>query len=200
MLYDLDIDKQREQFALVINHLKQTNHSQKDIAQKIGLTSFDISHIKSGSIKKISKEIIDNLHNEFNINPNFILKGASNMYDIPGIKYENFEEFVDNWNLVDHERKEYLHFSMDENFYKFLIDVYKLKEASIISDNTKEMKDAFAKAFESLKENFSTSNSSKEYVLLPVDDMIEIMSDNVSKRKELCNVLDILNLSPPKNK
>lgn len=198
MLYDLDIEKQREQFAKVIEHLIQTGKKQKDIAQKIGLTTYDISHLMSGSIKKISQEIIDNLHAEFNINPNFILKGASNMYDIPGIKYENFENFVDTWDLVDYEKKEYLHFSIDENFYQFLIDVYKLKEISTLSNNTEKMVDAFNKAFESLKENFSASNSSKEYVLLPADDMIEIASTNISKRKNLNDVLDILNLPLPK--
>ena len=198
MLYDLDIEKQREQFAKVIEHLIQTGKNQKDIAQKIGLTTYDISHLMSGSIKKISQEIIDNLHAEFNINPNFILKGASNMYDIPGIKYENFENFVDTWDLVDYEKKEYLHFSIDENFYQFLIDVYKLKEISTLSNNTEKMVDAFNKAFESLKENFSASNSSKEYVLLPADDMIEIASANISKRKNLNDVLDILNLPLPK--
>ena len=120
------------------------------------------------------------------------------MYDIPGIKYENFENFVDTWDLVDYEKKEYLHFSIDENFYQFLIDVYKLKEISTLSNNTEKMVDAFNKAFESLKENFSASNSSKEYVLLPADDMIEIASANISKRKNLNDVLDILNLPLPK--
>ena len=198
MLYDLDIEKQREQFSKVIEHLIQTGKKKKDIAQKIGLTTYDISHLMSGSIKKISQEIIDNLHAEFNINPNFILKGASNMYDIPGIKYENFENFVDTWDLVDYEKKEYLHFSIDENFYQFLIDVYKLKEISTLSNNTEKMVDAFKKAFESLKENLKSSNSSKEYVLLPADDMIEIASANISKRKNLNDVLDILNLPLPK--
>ncbi len=198
MLYDLDIDKQREQFIKVINHLMQLGNKKKEIATRIGLSTYDISHLISGLLKNISNEVIENLHEEFGINPNFILKGASNMYDIPGIKYDNFENFVDDWDLVEHENKEYLHFTMDENFYTFLIDVYKLKETSTNSDNTKKMVEAFEKALESLKENFSDSSNSKEYVLIPADDMVEIATDNVSKRKSLTEVVDILNFYPPK--
>ncbi len=60
------------------------------------------------------------------------------------------------------------------------------------------MEEAFSKAFESLKENFCASKQSKEYVLIPLDDMIEIASDNISKRKSLTEVINILNLSIPK--
>lgn len=138
MLYDLDITKQRKQFTNVIDHLLETGHKQKDIAKKIGLNSYDISHLISGSIKNIPYEVIENLHDEFEINPNYIIKGATNMYDIPGIKYENFENFVDDWDLVEHENEEYLHFKMDENFYNFLIEIYKLKEAFFDSETSKK--------------------------------------------------------------
>lgn len=57
------------------------------------------------------------------------------------------------------------------------------------------MAEAFGKAFESLKENFSDSSVPKEYVLIPADDMIEIASDNISKRKSLSEVINILNLT-----
>lgn len=198
MLYELNNDEKREQFAQVIDHLMQNGHKQKEIATRIGLTTYDISHLKSGALKEISSEVIDNLHEEFHINPNFIVKGATNMYDIPGIKYENFENFVDDWNLVNHESKSYLHFFMSENFYKFLIDVYNLKEASANSDDSPKMKAAFEKAFESLKENFSDSDNSKEFVLLPKDVMLKIIQDNIPKRQELGEIIDLLNLSPPK--
>lgn len=67
MLYDLDITKQRKQFTNVIDHLLETGHKQKDIAKKIGLNSYDISHLISGSIKNIPYEVIENLHDEFEI-------------------------------------------------------------------------------------------------------------------------------------
>lgn len=198
MLYDLDLDAQREQFANVIEHLMNSGNKKKEIASKIGLSSYDISHLLSGALINITDDVLENLHEEFGINPNYIRKGATNMFDIPGIKYENFESFVDSWDLVEHENKEYLHFTMDENFYKFLIEIYNIMEASTQKNNDKRMKEAFAKAFESLKGNFSDSEHPKEYVLIPADDMLKIATDNVARRKSLSEVVDILNLYTPK--
>ena len=89
---------------------------------------------------------------------------------------------------------------MDENFYKFLIEIHNMMEASTQKNKDKRMKEAFVKAFESLKGNFSDSEHPKEYVLIPADDMIEIATDNIAKRKSLSEVIDILNLHPPKKK
>lgn len=200
MLYDLDLDAQREQFANVIEHLLDSGNKKKEIASRIGLSPYDISHLLSGELINITDEVLDNLHEEFGINPNYIRKGTTNMFDIPGIKYENFESFVDNWDLVEHENKEYLHFTMDENFYKFLIDIYNIMEVSTQKNKDKRLQEAFVKAFESLKGNFSDSEQPKEYVLIPADDMLEIASDNVARRKNLSEVINILNLHPPKKK
>ena len=89
---------------------------------------------------------------------------------------------------------------MDENFYKFLIDVYNLMAASKQNKKSKRMEEAFNKAFESIKGNFPDSVRSKEYVLIPADDMLEIATDNVERRKNLSDIVDILNLYPPKKK
>ena len=192
MFYDLDLDGQREQLANVIDHLIQTGNKKKDIAAKIGRSTYDISHFLSGALINIPDEVVENLHEEYGINPNYIRKGATNMFDIPGIKYENFESFVDDWDLVEHENKEYLHFTMDENFYKFLIDVHNLMEASTKDKKENRMEEAFVKAFESLKGNFSATKKAKEYVLIPADDMIELANDNVARRKSLSEVVRIL--------
>lgn len=200
MLYDLDLNAQREQFANVIEHLLNSGNKKKEIASRIGLSPYDISHLLSGEIINITDDVLENLHEEFGINPNYIRKGATNMFDIPGLKYENFDSFVDSWDLVEHENKEYLHFTMDENFYRFLVEIYNMMEASTQKNKDKRMNEAFAKAFESLKGNYSDSEQPKEYVLIPADDMMEIATDNVAKRKSLGEVIDILNLYPPKKK
>ena len=185
MLYDLDLDEQRKQFANVIDYLLQTGTKKKEIALRIGRTTYDISHFLSGDLISIPDDVLENLHEEFGINPNYIRKGATNMFDIPGIKYENFESFVDSWDLVEHENEEYLHFTMDENFYNFLIEIYNFMEASTQRNKEKRMKEAFEKAFGTLKESFSDSEHPKEYVLIPADDMMESATDNVAKRKNL---------------
>lgn len=200
MLYDLDLDAQRKRFANVIEHLSYSGNKKKEIASRIGLSPYDISHLLSGKLINITDDVLENLHKEFGVNPNYIRKGATNMFDIPGIKYENFESFVDSWDLVEHENKEYLHFTMDENFYKFLIKIYNMMEASTQKSKDKILQEAFVKAFESLKGNFSDSERPKEYVLIPADDMMEIATENVARRKSLNEVIKILNLDTPKEK
>lgn len=198
MLHNLTIEKQRKQLISVIDYLKSTGISQKEIAIEIHEDNVYISHLRSGIVKYITPKVLKGMHDAYNINPKYITHGASNMFDVAGSKYEHFDNFVDSWDLVEHENKDYLHFTMDENFYNFLISVYNLKEASQNSDDAKKMAEAFEKAFESLKENFSNSSKPKEYVLIPADDMIEIASDNLSKRKSLSEVIDILNMDSPK--
>lgn len=200
MIKQLEITKQFKQLIAVIDYLKSIGIMQKEIAITIGQDNVYISHLRSGTLKYIPPDVISNLKRAYNINPRYITHGASNMFDIAGLKYENFDNFVDKWDLVEHEDKEYLHFSMDENFYKFLIDVYNLKEASSKSNDAERMAEAFQKALESLKENFSDSTNSKEYVLIPADDMLEIAQDNIPKRKSLNELSKTLNFYPPKNK
>lgn len=195
----LDKEGQRKQFIAVLDYLKSTGISQKKIAVELGEDSIYMSHIRSGTIKDIPSSIINGLHDAYNINPQFITHGASNMFDTARLKYEYFDKFVDNWDLVEHkDDKEYLHFSMDENFYKFLIDVYHFKEASSNSDDEMRMAEAFDKATKSLMKNYPSSNHIKEYVLIPIDDMLDIAVDNIPKRKNLAELLDTMGLYPPK--
>lgn len=198
MNYALGIEEQRNKLVSVIEYLKTTGISQKEIAFEIGVDNIYMSHLKSGTVKYITPEVLDGLHDAYNINTKYITHCASNMFDTASLKYENFDEFVDSWDLVQHENKEYLHFTMDANFYDFLVSVYNLKEASIHSNDTTKVADAFYKALEALKENFSTSNKPKEFVLIPADDMTEIADDNIARRKSLNEVVDILNLYTPR--
>ena len=198
MKYNLGIDEQREKLIAAIDYLKSKGIKQKDIAVEIGVDNIYLSHLRSGIIKNIPPAVIEGLHDVYNINPQYITHGASNMFDSAGLKYENFDSFVDNWNLVEHEDKEYLHFAMDENFYKFLVNVFNLKEASSKTDDIAKAAEAFDRALNSLKENYQPSKTLKEYVLIPADDMLEIAQDNIPKRESLSEVIDILKIYPPK--
>lgn len=255
----LSIDEQRRNFLNVIDYLKSTGLNQKEIAGKIGSDTIQISHIRSGTIKYIPPELIDNLHKKCNINPHYIIYGASNMFDTASLKYEHFDKFVEKWSLVEHEDKKYLYFTMDENFYKFLIDVYTLKETDTSSntnaftktaesfynalenhkkntfkkdylhfsndnelykfvlnvldekdsldktdksddlDDSKKVKESFDKILNFLKTNPPPAINLKEYVLIPADDVIEIAQNNISRRKSLAEVKDILHIYPQKN-
>ena len=194
MIYPLEIEKQREKLIEVIDYLKSTGIKQKDIGFEIGADNIYLSHLRSGDVKNITPETLEGLHDAYGINARYITHGASAMFDIAGSKYNSFDSFVDSWDLVEHEDKSYLHFSMDENFYKFLINVYNLKESSERTEDKEKMAEAFQKAFESLKENYPTKSSPKEYVLIPCDNMIEIVQANTSIRKSLNELVKTLNL------
>lgn len=194
MDYNLNIEKQRHQLTEVINYLKNSGLKQKDIACEIGVDSIYIAHLRSGIIKNIPSEVIEGLHDAFNINPRYITHGASNMFDTKTMKYENFDCFIDSWDLIEHENKPYLHFFMDENFYNFLINVFNLKEASSKTADYQKIAEAFEKA---LKENSTTISIPKEYVLIPADDMLEIAKNNINERKNLNEVMNILEYFSP---
>ena len=71
---------------------------------------------------------------------------------------------------------------MDKNFYNFLVDVDKARLAvdagiSCLSDE-----------IENLKEIFSGEPDPQEYVLLPRNNFIEILEDNVKSRKSLYEI------------
>lgn len=195
----LNKSEQIDKFLEVIEYLKKKGFKQKDIAQKIDVDLYFFSHLKKGTIKGIRTEILNNLKKEYNINPKYITHGASNMFDIAKLKYEHFDSFVDSWDLVEHENDHYLHFTMDENFYKFLISIYNFKMASSSNNDTQKLAEAFEKAQESLQENYPLITSPKEYVLIPVDDMIAIATDAIAKEKKLGEVTDLLKYSAPKN-
>lgn len=208
MMYDLGIEEQRKQFCKVLDYLTSIGHTQKDIAAKIGSDYVSLSHLRSGKIKNIPSELVDNLHEEFDINPEFIYSGSDYMIDIPGLKLTNFEHFVDKWDIVDHDPKPYVRFSINENFYNFLLEVYAQKEISIATEaeckKTCTKKECsknkcnkattmFSEALKTLKKSYSDNGISKEYLLIPTDLTPEITEAHTRKRKNLHEVMDLLN-------
>ena len=198
MIYALEMNKQREKLIEVIDYLKSTGLHQKEIGFDIGVDNIYISHLRSGGIKNITQELLEGLHNAYGINTKYITHGASNMFDTAGIKYDSFDAFVNSWDLVEHEDRAYLHFSIDEEFYKFLIEVYNFKEASQKTDDNQKMAEAFQKALEWLNEEFPTKSSPKDFVLIPADDMRKIAQENISRRKNLKEVKNILDFHEEK--
>lgn len=251
MNYPLDQKEQCKQLVNVIDYLTSQKRTQASIAKTVGVDPSFISRLRSSTAKSISPELVSSFKENYKINPRYITHGASNMLDTADIMYEMFDEFVDSWDFVEHENNAYLHFFMDENFYKFLIKVYNLKVASSALDEVQKVAQAFSQALDSLKkekgatsddkngylhfktdfqlkrfvqnvleqanfssvltskkmttafnsalttlkENYQTSKTSKEYVLIPIDTYLEIVDGNIQRQKSLSELTDILEFS-----
>ncbi len=113
--------QQRNRLKIVCEYLKSTGISQRDIADEVDCNEDKLSHLKSGKIKYIPDELLSKLHKAYNINPNYIRIRSDILLDMVGHKFEQFESFVDSWNTVKKGNHEYLHITMDQNFYNFLI-------------------------------------------------------------------------------
>lgn len=176
---------------------------QKSIAEAIDEDSSFFSKLYKNK-QSIPDSLLIYLHEKYSINPKYITDGTPNILDIPHLKYDNFTKFVDGWDLVSHEiylrdatgeiekkEEEFLHFYMDEFFYKFLINIYKYKEVSNNTDDEMKLTEATERAIETLKNSYE-SGSSSEYVLIPADSLKEISTDNISWRKNINEVIDIL--------
>lgn len=193
MRYELDIERQREQLIKVLDYLKTKGIKQKEVAIKIGVDQITLSQIRNGTIKYIQREIVENLHDEFEINSDYILYGADCMFDKQGFKYANFERFVDEWDLVEYENGSYLHFTMDELFYDFLLEVYEYKEV-VEKQTANKVTDSINYILNELKRKYNTKSKPREYVLIPADDIVRIVQENKQKRKALAEVVDILKI------
>lgn len=194
MRREVTTEEQKERFGKVITYLKDNGHPIKEIAGTVGEDSEYISKLCSGAIKNIPLTVIETLHSEYGINPEYILSGSASMLDVLEIKYTNFEKFVDKWDLVDHEGKAYLHFTMDERFYNFLLDVYNQKESMEGEEQTAIMTEALLKVTEVLKKKHSGLPKPMEYVLIPLDDYMEILREYEPKRKSLSELVDFSEL------
>lgn len=195
----LSIEQQRQQFIKVINYLNSKNIKNSTIADTLSIEPDKLSKLCSGAIKSISSDIIEKLHKCLYVNPQFITHGASNMFDTLGLKYENFDKFIDSWDLVEHENNSYLHFYMDESFYNFLINVYTLKETSTKLDETNKIAEAFDLTLGSLKDKSSSLKGDK-YLRFSSDAQLKRFVQSVFEQSEFSSVLDSKQLEKAFNK
>jgi len=187
-----NLEKQRNRLKKVLKYLKEQGFSQAEIAKHSCYDETQIAHYKSGKIKNIPNQFLTELHEKYNINPQYIRLESNIMLDILGMKLINFEKFVDSWDTViennsdDSTQKKYLHFKMDKNFYDFLLNVDSLhlyNEDGILD---------FPEELENLKELFSGEPQLEEFVLLPKNVMYEIVEVAKRERKKFDEVIDIM--------
>lgn len=190
---NLYLKEQRERLSKVFEYLKKEGISQREIADNIDTEEATLSSYKSGKIKYIPNAFLENLRRVYNINPRYIRFDSDYMVDVQGIKLSNFEAFVDSWDVVDKTTMDsngkrivdkYIHFTMDKNFYEFLIDVDIARQAvnEGLFDLSEEM--------EKLKEIFSGEPELQEFVLVPRNNFINAVSDLIQPRKTFEELID----------
>lgn len=77
-----------------------------------------------------------------------------------------------------------MHLTIDKNIVDLLIELYKVKKV------TDDGISSFEQEKESLKELYDADPNPQEYVLIPRNNSIEIVTDTVEKEKYLHQVID----------
>ena len=106
------------------------------------------------------------------------------IFDTNETKIESFMNIIDDWNVLKSDTNEYLHLTIDKNIVDLLIELYKVKKV------TDDGISSFEQEKESLKELYDADPDPQEYVLIPRNNFIEIVTDTVEKEKYLHQVLD----------
>lgn len=180
----VSLEIQRERLKAVLVYLKTQGFKQKEIAESCCLDSYDISHLKSGTLKHIPENFLAALRKKYHINPEYI-RGTSNiMLDVQGTMLNFFEKVVIEWDSVTKGQNQYLHLKMDNNFYKFLLDV---SEATLAES---EQSLATKAKIEELKKLRKGKSDIKEYVLIPRNNFVEYLMDEQNAEKQLSEILD----------
>ena len=184
------LNEQRERLIQVFDYLRLIGVNQSAICEKLSKNkpNYDesqLSHIKSGKIKYIPDDLLERLHDIYNINPLYVRLESDFMLDTEWEKFKSFVNFVDTWDTVKRGDKNYLHLTMDQSFYDFLISVDK---ANLIKDNFKN----FEKILENIKGKHQEDKGTSEYVLIPRNEFTQIVQSTVENRKQFNEIIDIL--------
>lgn len=175
-------------FSNVLKALKNKGVSQRKIMDELELSFITdetyISSIKSGKRKNIPDELIQSLHQKYNVNPGYLKMESDCIFDTNETKIESFMNIIDDWNVLKSDTNEYLHLTIDKNIVDLLIELYKVKKV------TDDGISSFEQEKESLKELYDADPDPQEYVLIPRNNFIEIVTDTVEKEKYLHQVLD----------
>ncbi len=175
-------------FSNVLKVLKNKGVSQRKIMDELELSFITdetyFSSIKSGKRKNIPDELIQSLHQKYNVNPGYLKMESNCIFDTNETKIESFMNIIDDWNVLKSDTNEYLHLTIDKNIVDLLIELYKVKKV------TDDGISSFEQEKKSLKELYDADPNPQEYVLIPRINFIEIVTDTVEKEKYLHQVID----------
>lgn len=179
------MEEQNYRLCLVFDNLLKRGIKQVEVCNKLDIKEESkISNMKSGKLK-ISDEFLEGLHKHYNINPDYIRCNSDYMFDILFEKLNAFVKFVSSWDTVKKGDKNYLHFTMQQSFYDFLLSVDK---ARLIENNFS----SFEKIINDIKQNFIEDSELTEFVVIPKNEFTQIVQSAVKNRKHFSEVIDIL--------
>ena len=192
--------EQRNRLKNVFDYLRLNGTTQADISKKLDIDESTLSHyISDSSPHKISSDFLTRLHDEYNINPNYVYGSSTMMLDTYGKQLSNLISFTnEKWDTVsrtsidqdgNEKTNRYLHFTMDKNFYDFLMDADVAKLAC--ENGVSSLSDEISR----LKELYEAKSEMQEFVVIPRNKFTEIVRDYTEKRKQLEDVIDILQFS-----
>lgn len=192
----------KTRFAHVLEYLEGKNISQSQVAKtlddnlNIAIDSAKISHYKSGK-QNPTNEVIEAMHEHFGINPDYLNETSDVLLDKAGLLLEKFNSIFKNWSTTEkiytNDKGEqvldtYLHLTMNEAEYNFLKTV----------DHAKFLKDQGMKSFDEeleqcKKECHNASSNLQEYVLIPRDCFVEIITAEIRNRKLFDELINLEN-------
>ena len=176
---DTSTQAQKERLRIVLQVLKNIGNKQADVAAAIDLTPQDLTHLKGNSKNiNITDGILDRLHKAFFVNPEYIRGTSDIMFDTTGLMISAFEKIVRDSSVVTDNDTEYLRVTMDENFYKILIEMSKL---NVFGQNGIVDYEACIKE---IRELHKTKPNYQDFVILPRSNHLEILE--TTERREQC--------------
>lgn len=192
--------EQRNRLKNVFDYLRLSGTTQADISKKLDIDESTLSHyISDSSPHKISSDFLTRLHEVYNINPDYVYGNSTMMLDIYGKQLSNLISFTnEKWDTVsrtsiDQDGNEttnhYLHFTMDKNFYDFLMDVDVAKLAC--ENGVSSLSDEIFR----LKELYEAEPNMQEFVVIPRNKFTEIVQEHTRSREQLEEVINILQFS-----
>lgn len=183
-------NSQNGRFDYIIELIKEKHDlNQSEIVKEINIESIgssDISKLKSDPKKKIKKELIEQLENLYNVNPDFLKMKSNIPFKTIRTKLEYFEKFVDDWDVVKKEHNDYLHITMDSSFYDYLLELSKLNEAD------EEGFVNYEASEKDIEELYTGTSIPKKYVIIPCDDFKQYVVTSVEQENEAKKALDFI--------
>ena len=163
------------------NFLSMATNPPKDISEN-SLSKY------CNSTKKIPEDILTLLHELYQVNPDYIRGDSNNMFDDAEIKYSKLQDLIDDWNIVEYENSQrFLYLSFDSDFYNFLLEI---GHAEILQ---KRGMQSYVEEEEKIKRKYNESKKiTQEYVLLPRNSFIKIVTDVHEDAEYINNLINFL--------